>query len=40
VTLVPEDTTPLDPEELVGLRLSCVSTRAELNAAEAVNTEA
>ena len=40
MTLVPEDTTPLDPEELAGLKLSYISTRAELNAAEAVNIEA
>jgi len=40
VTLVPEDTTPLDPEELAGLKLSYISNRAELNAAEAVNLEA
>jgi Fic-DOC domain mobile mystery protein B len=40
VTLVPEDTTPLYPEELAGLKLSYISTRAELNAAEAVNIEA
>jgi Fic-DOC domain mobile mystery protein B len=40
VTLVPEDTTPLDPEELAGLKLSYISTQAELNAAEAVNIEA
>jgi len=40
VTLVPEDTTPLDPEELAGLRLSYISTRAELNSAEAANIEA
>ncbi|MHB1713014.1 MAG: mobile mystery protein B, partial [Acidimicrobiales bacterium] len=39
MTLVPEDTTPLDPEELAGLKLSYISTRAELNAAEAVNIE-
>lgn len=40
MTLVPEDTTPLDPEELAGLKLSYISTQAELNAAEAVNIEA
>ncbi|HVA09562.1 MAG TPA: mobile mystery protein B [Acidimicrobiales bacterium] len=39
MTLVPEDTTPLDPEELASLKLSYISTRAELNAAEAVNIE-
>jgi Fic-DOC domain mobile mystery protein B len=40
VNLVPEDTTPLDLEELAGLKLSYISSRAELNAAEAVNIEA
>lgn len=35
--LVPEDTTPLDPGELAGLRLSWITTRADLNAAEGAN---
>lgn len=37
MSLVPEDTTPLDPEESAGLELSYISTRSELNAAEAWN---
>jgi Fic-DOC domain mobile mystery protein B len=40
VTLVPEDTTPLNPEESAGLELSYISNRNELNAAEAVNIDA
>jgi Fic-DOC domain mobile mystery protein B len=40
VSLLPEDTTPLDPDESLGLKPSFISTRAELNAAEAVNIEA
>jgi Fic-DOC domain mobile mystery protein B len=39
MSLVPDDTTPLDPEELSGLKLSYISTRSDLNAAEAVNIE-
>ena len=35
--LVSEDTTPLDPDELAGLRLSWITTRADLNAAEGAN---
>ena len=34
------DSTPLDPDEAVGLRLSYISTRVELNEAEALNVEA
>ena len=40
MSLVPEDTTPLEPEEAEGLRLPYIATRGELNAAEAVNIEA
>jgi Fic-DOC domain mobile mystery protein B len=39
MSLIPEDTTPLDFEESNGLKLSYISTRSELNAAEAVNIE-
>ena len=37
--LVPDDSTPLDPEEAHGLRLSFITTRADLNEAEALNLE-
>jgi len=40
VNLVPNDSTPLDGEELQGLRLSYVSSRRELNVAESRNVEA
>lgn len=40
MSLLPDDTTPLDPEESAGLKLSFIATRAELNAAEALNIEA
>lgn len=40
MSLLPDDTTPLDPEESDGLKLSFIATRAELNAAEALNIEA
>ena len=40
MTLLPEDSTPLDPEEARGLRLAYVSSRRELNEAEAMNVEA
>lgn len=40
MTLIPEDTTPLDPEEAAALKLSYIATRGELNAAEAMNVEA
>lgn len=33
----PDGATPLDPDEQVGLRLSWVATRGDLNAAEAIN---
>lgn len=39
MNLVPEDSTPIDPEESAGLRLSYITTRTELNAAEAINVE-
>ncbi|MCU1491976.1 MAG: cell filamentation protein [Acidimicrobiaceae bacterium] len=39
MTLVPEDTTPLDPEEAAGLKLSYISSRGELNIVEALNVE-
>jgi len=39
MNLVPEDSTPIDPDESAGLRLSYITTRAELNAAEAINVE-
>src|SRR5579863_316959 len=35
--LAPENTTSLDPDELAGLRLSWITTRADLNAAEGAN---
>lgn len=40
MSLVPEDTTPLEPEEAEGLLLPYIATRGELNAAEAVSIEA
>lgn len=40
MSLLPDDTTPLDPQELAGLKLAFISTRAELNVAEALNVEA
>ena len=40
MTLLPEDSTPLDPEEARGLRLAYVSSRRELNEAKAMNVEA
>lgn len=39
MTLIPEDTAPLDPEEAAGLKLSYISTRGELNTVEALNVE-